>query len=230
MERRSGFQPRPYPSHSPTVGGHALRVIGAIILFVALVISGCSKSDGRDKSEDTSEKKSAEQSNTSTILPGNTLPDDEFFAGVEAAKQAIADAGTDPCKLAPALGLGVGTPANKAQAQALVELYDAIFSGVANVLGPDSSAGKSALDLSKRMQELAKANDYEPAFMAGPEIAKFFSDEEFQQAGLAFQNLTAECSDQAADGVDSPLSGAAPDDTGQDGSDGASGADGSNGS
>lgn len=174
-----------------------MRFVGVIAVLATLLLSACSNSDDP---QDTSDKNDATQTtNLEQTLPDNTLPDSEFFPTIDAAKQAIIDAGSDPCRLAPVLGAGIVPAGTKEQAKALVELYDVIFNGVASALGKNTTGGKAALDLSKQLHELAEKNDYDPGFMASSELESLFATDEFQKAGAAFENMTAHCGDETGE-------------------------------
>lgn len=218
MERRLTSAVRSNRVLGRTNRSPVLKLTTLVLLIVALTASGCSKSDG--SSPTSSEKtETTDGTGSQASMPENTLPDEEFFANVDAAKKAIADAGSDPCKLAPTLGAGVAAPANKEQAKALVELYEAIFKGVAGVLGAETEGGRAALELNERMHEMAEANDFEPQFMVSAEFEELFSSAEFEQAGTAFENMTVDCTDDESDVNDPTDAGDAPDADGADSSD-----------
>lgn len=175
---------------------------GLTVLVAALVISGCSSSKKEpSKSDNSAASVTTEEVETPSEA---TLPDEEFFRNVNNAKQAIADAGQDPCKLAESMSIGASTPANEEQTKALVELYEAMFTSAANILGTETTDGQAFAGLGKKMRLAAEVNDYSPRFMESKEFVELVSSDEFTKAGATFENMTSAC--------DGMVDEAAPDD------------------
>lgn len=174
----------------------------ALLAAFAFVAGACGGDDDKaddDKKTTTTEKKSdsdSDEGDTST-----TVSDADFEKAVAQAKDALADAADDPCKVMQTFetsGMEIGNPSNTEQRKQATELAVAFYLALADAAPDDLSAEADQIrETVKKIEKEGEESNWSEEFLNEPEAIK--GDASFNEAsGKIMTAFTTQCSDTPA--------------------------------
>jgi hypothetical protein len=177
----------------------------ALVAVIALVTGACG---GDDSAGDDSEKTTttAEESTTTADdgsgedAPTTTVSDADFEASVTEAKEALAAAGDDPCKVMEtfeSLGMSIGNPTNRDQRKQATELAVAFYVALADAAPADLAEQADQIRATvEKIEQEGEETDYSEEFLNEPEAIK--NDTTFNDAsGKIMTAFSTQCGDTA---------------------------------
>jgi hypothetical protein len=171
----------------------------ALLAMFALVAGACGggddKADDSDKKETTTttEKADGDDGDDQTTT---TVSDADFESSVQEAKDALEDAGTDPCKVMETfetLGMSIGNPSNTEQRKQATELAVAFYLALADAAPSDLSAEADQVRSTvEKIQQEGEESNYSEEFLNEPQAIK--DDASFNEAsGKIMTAFTTQC-------------------------------------
>jgi hypothetical protein len=168
----------------------------AVIALVAGACGGDDKADDDKKKSTTTTEKSTETTDAGDDATTTTVSDADFEASVTKAKDALDEAGTDPCKVMETfetLGMSVGNPSNTEQRKQATALAVAFYLALADAAPDDLKAEADQVRATvEEIEKEGEESNYSEEFLNEPEAIK--NDSSFNDAsGKIMTAFTTQC-------------------------------------
>jgi hypothetical protein len=176
-----------------------------VLLIAALALFAGACGSDSDESSDTTEKKETTTTEAESEEGGDeadeettaTVSDEEFEATITAFTDSITAANGDPCVIFAAVSATTEfpDPANPAQVEVALTVYDVMFGAIADSAPPEFAAQAEVIrNAGTQLQTDAEANGHEPAWFLET-VGTVFNEGEVSDAlDTYFAQTQAACS------------------------------------